>query len=99
MFVATFNYHLFQRAAVLCAAESSNALRPVLKDRRAGGGEATCIFFAPFFNTPLAYLVLFFVPFFEHRKAVVCGGMEKQKPLNEWLYCFYIYGKKKVLKI
>ena len=32
MFVATFNYALFQRADVLCAAESSNALRPELKD-------------------------------------------------------------------
>ena len=32
MLVATFNYDLFQRADVLRAAESSNALRPALKD-------------------------------------------------------------------
>ena len=32
MFVATFNYDLFQRADVLCAAESSYALRPALKN-------------------------------------------------------------------
>ena len=32
MFVATFNYDLFQRTDVLYAAESSDALRPALKD-------------------------------------------------------------------
>ena len=32
MFVATFNYDLFQRADVLCAAESPDALKPAFKD-------------------------------------------------------------------
>ena len=32
MFVATFNYDLFQRADVLCAAESPDALKPAPKD-------------------------------------------------------------------
>ena len=32
MFVATFNYDLFQRADILCAAESPDALKPAFKD-------------------------------------------------------------------
>ena len=39
MFVATLNYELFQRTDVLYAAESTDALRPVLKDSAKRGLE------------------------------------------------------------
>ena len=45
MFVATFNYDLFQRTDVLCAAESPDALRLALKDSdEQGVNNATMIY-------------------------------------------------------